>query len=283
MTTAVRPLPDHGTEARYQGSSLRPGCKCQTCVRGWTKAHQRRALARLEGRPPKVPAGPITAHINNLISNNMSARQIADVARVNRNTIVEHSRGHFSTIRRTVAARILAVRPTHLAEAGWVDATGTRRRLQALYAIGHGCYRIADASPEINDRTIDYILRGKRTQVTVATRDAVTAVYAQLATQPGGGTRARNRATAEGWPDPTFWEDYGHIDDRTFDPASVERELKRDELAAIRRDEIALLHSACLTDEEIATRVGVAPSTVHGVRAELRTGARRDRRKQVAA
>jgi AraC-like DNA-binding protein len=92
---------------------------------------------------------------------------------------------------------------------------------------------------------------------------------------PGSALKTRNKARREGWPDPLWWEDMGHIDDPDFDPAAaVERELNRDELAALRRQEIAHLAAFGIPEHEIAQRLGMSPHYVHDlIRDRLSTAA----------
>lgn len=281
MTTATRPTPAHGTEARYQGAAGRPGCRCTECTRGWSRAGQRRRLAHLEGRPPKLPASPVTEHINNLLDAGMSISRIAKLAGVGRDTISDHSRSVFPTILRNRATRILAVRPDDRDNNGLVPALGTRRRLQTLYAAGHGAYLIASKANGLTPRAIDYILNGQRSSVTIATRDAVATAYTALAAKAGSSPTSRTRAVAAGWPGPGYW-DADDFDNPDFQPATGATRIGRDELAAHRRAEVEHLDSFGLSENDIAGRLGMAVSTVKGIVLELRRGERRNR-KQIAA
>jgi DNA-directed RNA polymerase specialized sigma24 family protein len=259
-----RPIPDHGTEARYQGTVTRPACRCRHCIDGWTKAGKKRQLAALQGRPASIPTAPVTAHLLKLHSSGMSNGQIAAASNVNSSTIRDHARGAFPTIRRTTANKILAVKPKQYGDIGYLPALYSRRRCQALYAIGHGSHAIAAATSGLSVRTIEYVTYGTRRYVSVLNHRAIGEAYSTLSGIRGNATRAINRARREGWPDPTWWEDMGRIDDPDFDPAAaVEREMNRDELAALRRQEIAHLASFNVPEHEIAARLGMSPSYVH--------------------
>ena len=218
MSTATRPVPPHGSEGRYQGTRLRPGCRCKTCIHGWNKAHQRRALARLEGRPPKVPAGPVTAHIAFLYAGDMTTGQIAHAAHVSPSTINDHANGRFPAIRRATAERILAVALEQPCVIGYVPALGTMRRLQTLYAAGHGSRQISTACPQLQQRNIEYIVAGTRSQVFVTIRDAAATAYRELSSRPGVSIAAKRRAKVEGWADPRYW-DIDDFDNPDFTPA----------------------------------------------------------------
>lgn len=277
MTTATRPIPPHGSEARYQGAIGRPGCRCRTCITGWTQAGQRRRLAHLAGQPPKIPAGEITAHLKLLTDAGMSYSAIARAADVDRDTVTEHARGNHPTIRRSRAVRILAVRPEHADPQSLVSSLGTRRRIQTLYAAGHGAYTIAKHA-EITPRGIDYILNGARATVTIATRNAISAAYRALADQAASNLRTQRRAEAEGWPGPGYWGE-DDFEDPDFTPVT-QVQPKRDDTAALRREEIIHFAWHGDTPEQILARLNneVSISTVRQIVQEWRTGQKRQRK-----
>ena len=67
MVRKPRPIPGHGTEARYAR-----GCHCQPCTRAAVREDQLRVLDRLQGRPRKIPSAPVVAHLNALRDQGMS-------------------------------------------------------------------------------------------------------------------------------------------------------------------------------------------------------------------
>lgn len=213
-----KPIPDHGTEARYQGSTTRPGCRCRTCINGWTKAGQKRLLARIEGRPATIPAEAVTRHIALLHAADMTTGQIAAASGVNPSTIKDHARGAFPRIRRTTAEKILAVRMDQPLTVGHVPALASTRRCRALYAAGHGPATIAAAHPALQMRSVEYIVQGARRVVSVSNHTAISAAYQVLAATPGTSDRARARATVEGWAGPGYWDDED-FDNPHFVPA----------------------------------------------------------------
>lgn len=207
MTTATKPLPPHGSEARYQGATGRPGCRCRTCLNGWSRAGQRRLLARLEGRPAMIPAGPVTEHLQTLLASDMTTGQICRAANVNPSTVHDHARGAFPNIRRTTAEKILAVKPRQYGNVGNVSAHGSIRRLRALYAEGHTAQHIADHHDALSERALEYIVEGARQRVSIRNHDAIAAVYRELHGTPGPSLRAKERAAAERWPNAGCWDD----------------------------------------------------------------------------
>ncbi|MEU0355688.1 hypothetical protein [Streptomyces cyaneofuscatus] len=286
MTTRTRPIADHGTLSRYKHH----GCKCDTCRAGYTAWQRNRYRRRGYGTwQPFVDAEPIRQHILTLHAGGMSYASIAKAAGMYEATVTgfiyalsaKDPRKEKATPE--IAARILAVTPDPMLS-GWVDATGTRRRIQALAANGWPMSALAGFIG-VNSGSVNRFTRQIR--VYADTARAVADVYAKYATaspQDHGvpqwkSDRHRREAQAKQWPDPTWWEDMGHIDDPTFDPQKVvKRRLNRDELAAIRREEIAHLASYGHEAEEIAQRIGLGVTATRQILLELRTGQRRDRK-----
>ena len=278
------PLPPHGTAARGTG---RPrygiaGCKCQPCRDAKAKADALRVLANMSGRPVRVPAAPVAAHVRSLLDAGMGWVRITRAAHCSSCTISRILNGQ-ELVRRTAAERILAVkyRP---APGRHVDATGTRRRLQALMAIGHTVAGIADESGV--DCSVLHDVLGGAANVRGMTFDRIAAAYDWLSQQPPTDVRAaaatvsRKRAAREGWPDPQWWEDYGGIDDPAFDPAVADAELNFHERAALRREEIIHLAWCGHEPEQILERLDneVSISTVRQIVQEWRTVQNRDRK-----
>ncbi|MET9073921.1 hypothetical protein ABZX95_17475 [Streptomyces sp. NPDC004232] len=240
----------------------------------------------MSGRPVRVPVAPVAAHVRSLLDAGMGWNRITRAAHCSSCTISRILNGQ-ELIRRSAAERILAVkyRP---APGRQVEATGTRRRIQALMTIGHTILGIATESG-VDYSVINDILGGCH-NVRGMTFDRIAATYDWLSQQPPTDVRpsavtvSRNRAAREGWRDPQWWEDYGHIDNPDFDPAKADQEPNFRERAALRREEIEHLAWCGHTPEQIVTRLDneVSISTVRQIVAEWRTGVKRDR-KQVAA
>lgn len=282
------PLPPHGTAARGGG---RPrfgiaGCKCQPCRDAKVKADALRAIANASGRPVRIPAEPAADHIRTLLDAGMGWTRIGRAAHSSSCTIARILNGQ-ELIRRTVAERFLAVkyRP---APGRTLNATGTRRRVQALMAMGHTVTRIASESGV--DASVIFDILGGAIHVRGITADRIAAAYDWLATRPpvdirpAAVTVSRNRAAREGWRDPQWWEDMGDIDDPTFDPDAADAELGFRERAVLRREEIIHLAWCGHEPEQILARLNneVSISTVRQIVQDWRTGQKRDR-KQVDA
>lgn len=289
MTTATKPIPDHGTLSRAKYHK----CKCPACLERCRTYQRSRHRKQGYGTwQPLIDAEPVRQHLLNLNAAGMSYKVIA--AQLGRSTAcvtrfiydLSPTQPRKKRTRPELAAEILAVTASDLTP-GMIDATGARRRIQALAANG---WPLISLGPHIgvSPATVGRIARQR--YVFRPTARAVAECYEQLRGQrpedhgitAGSVLKTRNRAVREGWRDPVWWDDMGHIDDPDFDPAAAEKPLGRDELAALRRAEIAHLAAFGCSPEHIHKRLGeeVALSTVRAIVAELRTGQKRYRKQQ---
>jgi WhiB family transcriptional regulator, redox-sensing transcriptional regulator len=109
------------------------------------------------------------------------------------------------------------------ANAIWVRAIGTTRRLQALVTIGHSqaylCERLL-----IPPKSASRLFCGGRTLVQAATARRVVSLFAELQSMPGPDDRSRRRAARRGWQPPLAW-DTDSIDDPAASPKSGWQQL----------------------------------------------------------
>lgn len=99
-----------------------------------------------------------------------------------------------------------------------VDATGVRRRIQALWAIGHTSQTIAGAcGPDITREQVYHLT--SRAAVTSHSWEAIDRAYKLLSSRPGTSTKTRSRAAAAGYPSPMRWG--ADIDDPRAKPDPV--------------------------------------------------------------
>lgn len=98
----------------------------------------------------------------------------------------------------------------HLVADHTVDATGSTRRLQALYALGR---RERDLAPRLGyARDIPFMHHSERTRIYASTAAKVTALFEELSGTLGPSNKLRERAASWGWHPPLAW--YGiDIDD----------------------------------------------------------------------
>lgn len=253
-STGTKPLPPHGTTARYQGNrtGTRPPCKCRPCLNAHRRACAERELAHLKGEPPRRDIEPVRQHILSLLAAGMSHTQIAIAAGLSRGSVLNVARAKNPTCNRKTATRILAVRPRIVRDTDRLPAVGTRRRLQALYAMGHGSL-VLGPLVGLTNTSIQNLLYERTEDVTAATYKAVRAAYRQLAATPGDSRRARASARAGGWAPPAAWDD--NIDD----PAAVANhgeEVAR--YAAIAEDATWLMETQRYTRRDAAARLGIS-------------------------
>lgn len=275
------PAPEHGTPQCY-----RRGCPRRECVRAATAAAKKWKYLRDTGRSGFVPAEKVIAHIWRLRTGmtDIEIREQANLARPHLYQILRNKR----PILHTTAARILAIpvpqptgKPTR--NGSHIPRLGTRRRLQTLIAEGWPAKEL-DRRIQAGIGYTAYLLRGEGNDtVRLFTADAVRAVYDELVQEnpeDHGVTAAnahtsRARATKAGWPGKAYW-DADDFDNPHFTPA-ISDDLKRDQLAEVRRHEIQHLDSLGLSEHEIGGRLGMAESSVRNIVLELHTGQRRDR------
>jgi hypothetical protein len=166
-----------------------------------------------------------------------------------------------------------------------VDATGTRRRLQALMTLGWSLPAIAE---RLGDRgpNIRRLLFAER--LTRRFADRIAAVYDALCMiRPAGHDRTSNAAIARtrifaarrGWLPPLAWDDI----DNDPEPAQAEADNDVDEIAvelaiqgrpvhltpAERRACVAALHAKRYSDPLIAETIRCNVKTVGRIRDEL--------------
>ena len=218
MTTSTLP-PDaiHGRRSTY----LR-GCPCAPCGLAharWTKGYRSRVAQHDPSLP--IPAGPVAEHVTMLLRT-MSITALAAAAGVPTST-VRRVRSQ-ARVRPATAAALLAVRPARATGRHYVDATGSRRRMQALAAMGWAPARVAGVAGLTRQLAVG-ICRGRVQWVWASTADSVRAAYDELSMRPfvpssvverGHQTRLRTLVAAQGWVPPLAWDD-----DTIDDPAAV--------------------------------------------------------------
>lgn len=170
------------------------------------------------------------------------------------------------TSRQRRKARILGAGPAI------IDATGTRRRLQALVALGW-------TYAEIGDRlgwqaaAVSHYAGGRRLRIHVRNHAAVVKIYDQLSMKvpaertdrhpKDSFTRERIRAIArtKGWVPPLAWDD-DVIDNPDARPATCDTDRGAAKRAA-RAQALADIASRGGTLAEAAEVLGIAPGSLH--------------------
>lgn len=168
------------------------------------------------GRSTLVDAEPYRAILNDLAVT-MSWTAIGRLCGYNSHRHVRMiAAGDYSRIGPATAARIRAAAGKVLTEGGQrVVATGSRRRLQALIAIGYSVPRLVE---EIgySGTPMKKLINGDVDAIRADTHGAICDAYRRLHMRPpratdhherGSITRSKNRARLNGWAPPLAWND----------------------------------------------------------------------------
>jgi hypothetical protein len=219
---------------------------------------------------PFTDPGPARDHMRAVMTvTGITANAYANISGVNCTTVTAVLGGGKSKIRTVSAEKLLAVTADVVAETATdarVDATGTRRRLQALTVQGWGLPEIARRTGA-NYSNLAMTRAGGKKTVAASTRRAVAAAYEALRTlEPPCGTKGermaagRSRALAgrEGWAAHWAWDD-DSVDDPGARPAEGWRrcpERKRRDSAGLAADARELFAFG-LSRKRAAERLGV--------------------------
>lgn len=149
-----------------------------------------------------------------------------------------------------------------------VDATGTRRRIQALAAIG---WSLAEQSRRLGMHVSAAHSMTTRAWVTVATAAKVAALYDELSMIPGSNNRARADAQRKGWVSPLAWDEED-LDDPAAKPAAHVPSQPGRPRNADMEERVLELTRCGLSAAEIAIRLGTYKRYVTRVRSRDRDG-----------
>lgn len=257
MTTDRQP-PNHNSRNCVKWYA----CQLPEC-RDHYNARRRAIRAGLTQPRQLVDAEPVRQHILDLQQHaGLSPTRIARLAGVSHTTICSFlhalpssGRGRRRETSPETAAKILAVRP--------LTTIGALRRIQALIAIGWPARKIA-ANAGVSARWLIEVR--PTTVINIVTAEKIAAAYQQLRhltpekndVWPGHAKRARNRAAANRWPTPTYWDQHPDaIDDPHFEPLYG---ITRREIVA--QDAHWLIQSGGLDRAAAAERLGVSKSYI---------------------
>jgi plasmid maintenance system antidote protein VapI len=247
------------------------GCRLPECVERKNEWQRERRRQQREGQPALIDAEPVRQHILALQAAGISTHRIATVAGINDWAVrrfVPSTSGRRARKHRTtpeIARKILAVTP-ETAAPGYVNSTGTRRRIQALAAAGWPLNSMAD-SLGIHPHYVSDLLYRADHPVYRTTAEKVARGYDELKSKkparrrsidPRAIKRIRDKAAANRWPDPAYWADrMDVIDDPEFEPMYG---VTRREIVAHDANEVMRL---CGLDRHAAAeRLGVTKSYI---------------------
>lgn len=216
--THPRAQHQHGARAAYVADR----CRCAPCTDANNAAARQARRNCVAGGPATyVPADSARAHLRRLLAAGVALNRVAALSGVGSSTLYEllirrpDGRGPLARVRPTTEHRLLAIDPAtaQLNPRTPIDATGTRRRLQALVACGWSAPRLAELLRRRPDRLGELLTADT---VVVATARAVHALYDHLwdATPPHATHVERSQADAakayaqkRGWAPPLAWDD----------------------------------------------------------------------------
>lgn len=276
----------HGTRVKY----VRDKCRCDDCKAANRTAENDRYRQQAYGRwQPYVDARPARAHVRLLQIAGIPHKKVAVLAGVGRGTVERllygvpsEGRAPSSGIRPESAAKLLAVPvPTGMVRGSvLVDATGTRRRIQALVCAG---WSVAQLASRAGRERSNFWVSVSSDRVELETREIVRVLYNELwRTDPQACgvpahvvTRARNHARRNGWAPAGAWDD-DTIDDTNalpdlgegpdlVDPVAVARFIEGTDVDLNRLERLAA--ALAMTDagqsaRAIAARLNVTPRTI---------------------
>jgi plasmid maintenance system antidote protein VapI len=183
------------------------GCRQAGCIEASTRYTKRLRLEHQRGQYRMTDAAQTRHHIERLMAANWTQRQIAQASGVEAASIHQLYVGAQQKTATWRAAAILAIEITPPpADPHHVDATGTRRRLQALRVIGHRRYDLAAALGITADR-VKHITNGNTRRVTTAEATAIARLYRNLSAVPGPSKQTASIARNKGWHSPLAWDD----------------------------------------------------------------------------
>lgn len=189
---------------------------------------KRRAVAVAAGVwAPPLPAAQVHQPLHQLRAQLGSWAAVARRTRVAPSTLSQLTRHRTVHVTAEVAGRIRAAasRPAYpdRPSTGWVDATGTRRRLQALATLG---WSRAELARRAGLAPGALRITGRRVHATTA--EVVGQLYDALCMRPGPSPRAAARAHRQGCAPPLAWEGRD-IDNPRHRPAGVRARHPRQE------------------------------------------------------
>ena len=194
-------------------------CARPKCAKPVYKANHCRsdyAYWRLAGNGGFTDPGPARARVMDLLAMDWTCQQIAETSGVAKWTLSRLRKGIGAGITPATSAAILSVLPGRpVPSRHCIDATGTRRRVQALAWMGWSRAEVARRAG-VNPRT----LRAQMSLGRVSTRLAgrIRVVYAELSWTRGPSAPAAAKARSLGFAPPAAWDD---IDNPEARPAGV--------------------------------------------------------------
>ncbi|MBB4915071.1 hypothetical protein [Streptosporangium saharense] len=267
---------EHGAYTTY----VMAKCRCDPCKAASAAYARERYRLQAYGRwQPWTDAEPVRAHLLHL-RRYISYDSVAELAKVRRRAVDvilygEPGKAPSARVRSETGARLLAVTADldELLDDMRINATGSRRRLQALMTRGWSTPLVAEPTG-VPRWQLDRVLIAA-TVVQAWQARVIRTVTARLFDQdPPRTTReqrrtvsiVRNRAIREGWAPLAAWDD---IDDLDAVP-DIGAKVTRDQALA---EDADFLTRTGLDRDQVAERLGVTPAYLDKARSRVRARA----------
>ena len=236
-------------------------CPCEDCT---TDRNRTAKLARC-GLLERVPSVDAWERIDKWRGNGYEPAWIASACGIPirgiQTAIREYDRtGHRRDFGHTYSAAIVNAN-IDTATAGRRDATGTRRRLQALAVNGWTVEELG-RQMGVSFVTLAAYQRGESRHIHARLWHAITDGYERLEYRSGPSKEATRRALARGWHRPAMWDD-------PETDAEPQRAGGRRPAAALLED-FAFLTRAGESEEQALARLGVTKSAIEIARKRTR-------------
>ena len=214
-----------------------------------------------------IPSEPVREHILELRSAGIGNKRLSKLCGVSHNTIQviltgrpDRGTGPSKTVLRRTAEKILAVpvpaTPHVLVSPGVkVSAVGTRRRLQALVALG---YSRSELCRQLGIQVSNghRIFMDDHLMVLASTARAVAELFNRLQLTPGSCSRALNEGRRRGWALPLAW------DEDTIDDPNAVPEVGTSQSRAPIMDRVAELEFLNIPRSRMPELLGIAPESL---------------------
>lgn len=251
----------HGSKQRYTMDRCHCG-PCRAANRDY-QAQLRRAHAY--GQADLVPADRAREHVQRLRAAGMGVNRIAAVSGVPLSVLsrllwADHRNGRVAKrMRRSTEAKLLAL-DVDLATSALVPGVGSRRRLQAMVALGWTQKRLAQLLG-VEPENLRVTMRSER--VFRSTSERVAELYERIGDEPppvrnhweaGAVTASRRRAAEAGWLPPAAWDDPDTDPEPVIPIVRADKRPRYDGVNVV--EDVEWLIRCGATREHIAYRLG---------------------------